>query len=73
MSFEEVWADLLSNQRILSREEVEYEIAMSDEILTEREKLVWKLLDSGSESVRLELKKLYRKVVLDIIGRNHNE
>ena len=72
MSFEEVWADLLSNQRILSREEVEYEIAMSDEILTEREKLVWKLLDSGSESVRIELKKLYRKVVLDIIGRNYD-
>ena len=71
MSFEEVWADLLSNQRILSREEVEYEIAMSDEILAERERLVWKLLDSGSESVRIELKKLYRKVVLDIIGRNY--
>jgi len=72
MSFEEVWADLLSNQRILSREEVEYEIAMSDEILAERERLVWKLLDNGSESVRIELKKLYRKVVLDIIGRNYD-
>jgi len=72
MSFEEVWADLLSNERILSREEVEYEIAMSDEILAERERLVWKLLDNDSESVRIELKKLYKKVVLDITGRNYD-
>ena len=73
MSFEEVWTDLLSNERILSREEVEYEIAMSDEILAERERLVWKLLDNDSESVRSELKRLYKTVVLNIIGRNHNE
>lgn len=71
MNFEDVWSDLLANQHILSREEVEYEIAMNDEWLAERERLIWGLFDSDREVVYSELETLYMKVVGRIIRRNY--
>ena len=66
MTAGELWDDLMGEQRIISREEVEYEIAMSDTLLTERERLVWGLFGPDPESNLKQLRALYFGVVYSI-------
>ncbi len=66
MTAGELWDDLMGEQRIISREEVEYEIAMSDTLLSERERLVWGLFGHDHESNLKQLRALYFGVVYSI-------
>ena len=67
-----LWTDLVvGNQRVISRQEIEFEIAMDDELLERREALIWRLFDSPVEAVA-ELELLYREV-LRIIEERGND
>jgi hypothetical protein len=58
-----LWNDLVvGNERVISRAEIEFEIAIDDELLERREALIWRLFDSPIEAI-VELELLYREVL----------
>ena len=70
MNTVDLWNDLLSEQNIISREEIEYEIALDSDLLDKREDLLWQLfMTIDNDGVVSELEKLYIGVVEMIKGR----
>lgn len=63
MNTVDLWNDLLSEQNIISREEIEYEIALNDDILALREHYIWGLFGDNSEHNKECLQALYYGVV----------
>jgi hypothetical protein len=64
-----LWNDLVvGNDRVVSREEIEFEIAVNDELLERREALIWRMFTSP-DSALPELESLYQEVLKAIEER----
>lgn len=66
-----LWNDLVvGNDRVVSREEIEFEIAVNDELLERREAIIWRIFTSP-ESALPELEALYQEVLKSIEERGN--
>jgi hypothetical protein len=66
-----LWNDLVvGNDRVVSREEIEFEIAVNDELLERREALIWRMFTSPNSALP-ELESLYQEVLKSIEERGN--
>jgi len=67
-----LWNDLVvGDERVISREEIEFEIAVNDELLERREALIWRMFTSP-DSALPELESLYQEVLKAIQERGND-